>query len=467
MCEVHVVSGSYAHVLFGYDFVVPSEGNATVVPRSVLALCHHLVSGSADETIKVYDLARQKEVGTLFEQQGTLTCLEFFQGAGGGVGARHMLSGSEDGSIVVWDAKAWDSMKVLRGHKGAVVDLSIHPTGRLALSVGRDKTLYTWNLLKGRSAYVTALKKIPSLVQWFNKGDSYAVVMDTTINLHATATGAVYKTLTAPSKIHAISFTTDSKRLIVGCNDELVRFFDIESAECVHTINAHDNRVRNLSVVPSSDGSGRDCLVTSSTDGCIRVWWVGEDGEEQPREAMVGEVKTRDRLTCMAVLHAGTVTPSAAAVPAKPAPKKSIAQKRSEKKRRQKARKQAAAKEAAKAEDDDDEAAAAAAEPAANPKPKAKPKAEPTAEEAEARKEWKAARQKRKNQARKERLAAAKRTGGGGGGRGGRPSKKHKSGAKADTGFETVPLEGGNRLAAAASIEGKPKPNAKSKKSKR
>lgn len=98
---------------------------------------HHLVSGSADETIKVYDLARQKEVGTLFEQQGTLTCLEFFQGAGGGVGARHMLSGSEDGSIVVWDAKAWDSMKVLRGHKGAVVDLSIHPTGRLALSVGR------------------------------------------------------------------------------------------------------------------------------------------------------------------------------------------------------------------------------------------------------------------------------------------------------------------------------------------
>lgn len=48
-----------------------------------------------------------------------------------------MLSGSEDGSIVVWDAKAWDSMKVLRGHKGAVVDLSIHPTGRLALSVGR------------------------------------------------------------------------------------------------------------------------------------------------------------------------------------------------------------------------------------------------------------------------------------------------------------------------------------------
>lgn len=41
MCEVHVVAGSYAHVLFGYDFVVPSEGNATVVPRSVLALCAH------------------------------------------------------------------------------------------------------------------------------------------------------------------------------------------------------------------------------------------------------------------------------------------------------------------------------------------------------------------------------------------------------------------------------------------
>lgn len=37
--------------------------------------------------------------------------------------------------------------------------ISIHPTGKLALSVSKDMTLRTWNLIKGRSAYVTNLIK--------------------------------------------------------------------------------------------------------------------------------------------------------------------------------------------------------------------------------------------------------------------------------------------------------------------
>ena len=37
--------------------------------------------------------------------------------------------------------------------------ISIHPTGKMALSVSKDMTLRTWNLIKGRSAYVTNLTK--------------------------------------------------------------------------------------------------------------------------------------------------------------------------------------------------------------------------------------------------------------------------------------------------------------------
>lgn len=48
--------------------------------------------------------------------------------------------------------------KTLRGHKGPVLSVSVHPSGKLALSVGKDKTMYTWNLINGRKAYVTSLK---------------------------------------------------------------------------------------------------------------------------------------------------------------------------------------------------------------------------------------------------------------------------------------------------------------------
>lgn len=49
--------------------------------------------------------------------------------------------------------------KTLRGHRGGVVGLAVHPSGKLALSVGRDGTLRTWNLIKGRKAYITKLKR--------------------------------------------------------------------------------------------------------------------------------------------------------------------------------------------------------------------------------------------------------------------------------------------------------------------
>jgi WD40 repeat protein len=43
--------------------------------------------------------------------------------------------------------------------RGRINSLSVHPSGRLLLSVGKDKTLRTWNLIKGRSAFITNLKQ--------------------------------------------------------------------------------------------------------------------------------------------------------------------------------------------------------------------------------------------------------------------------------------------------------------------
>jgi len=51
------------------------------------------------------------------------------------------------------------------------VDISIHPSGKLALSIGKDRKLITWNLIKGRSAYVTNIKEIASVVKWSLSGE--------------------------------------------------------------------------------------------------------------------------------------------------------------------------------------------------------------------------------------------------------------------------------------------------------
>ena len=60
--------------------------------------------------------------------------------------------------------------KTLVKHSAGVTDVSVHPSGKLALSVAKDRKLITWNLIKGRTAYVTNLGQIADVVRWSPDG---------------------------------------------------------------------------------------------------------------------------------------------------------------------------------------------------------------------------------------------------------------------------------------------------------
>ena len=82
---------------------------------------------------------------------GTITCLQFH-------GRHHLLSGSEDGRVAVVRTDNWQCEKYLGRHKGGVTALAVHPSGRLALSAGKDGKLLTWDLVRGRVAFRTNIK---------------------------------------------------------------------------------------------------------------------------------------------------------------------------------------------------------------------------------------------------------------------------------------------------------------------
>ena len=64
----------------------------------------------------------------------------------------HLISASEDGTLCVFRARDWAVLRSLKGHKGRVNSVSVHPSGKVALSVGKDRTLYMWDLMRGRRA---------------------------------------------------------------------------------------------------------------------------------------------------------------------------------------------------------------------------------------------------------------------------------------------------------------------------
>lgn len=65
----------------------------------------------------------------------------------------HLFAGSSDGVFSATRTGSWMSEGFWKAPHGgkAVTYISIHPTGKMALTLGADLTLKTWNLIKGRA----------------------------------------------------------------------------------------------------------------------------------------------------------------------------------------------------------------------------------------------------------------------------------------------------------------------------
>lgn len=296
---LELVAGSYEQVVCGYrvktdDTEWRAEANFThhshtASISAVASSERFVVTGSKDETIQLYDLKKRTEHGALLHHNGTITCLEFY-------GSSHLLSGAEDGLICVWSTKKWECLKSIKAHRGHVSSLSVHPSGKLALSVGTDKTLRTWNLINGRSAFIKNIKQNAHIVRWSPEGDRYVVVIDSNVDIYDTQTASLTGTVMNPKRISSVNFINDSVLAVAG-DDETVRLCDVTKQKWVCEFKAHETRVK---AVDSFKWEDYVVLVTASNDGFIKMWKL-QLKEELESPALLGEVNTAARLTCLAV----------------------------------------------------------------------------------------------------------------------------------------------------------------------
>lgn len=74
-------------------------------------------------------------------------------------------------------------------YQGRINSVAVHPQGRVALTVSKDRCLRLWDLLgkgtaKGSSS--TRLGAEADLVKWNIKGDQFAVILDREIRIFTT-----------------------------------------------------------------------------------------------------------------------------------------------------------------------------------------------------------------------------------------------------------------------------------------
>ena len=160
--------------------------------------------------------------------------LQTFAGHTGGVTALAVLpdgralSGSEDGTLRLWDLASGES-RVLAGHTGGVTALAVLPDGR-ALSGSDDGTLRLWDLASGESRVlaghthrVTALAVLPD-------GRALSGSDDHTLRLWDLASGESRVLAGHTGWVTALAVLPDG-RALSGSDDGTLRLWDLASGE--------------------------------------------------------------------------------------------------------------------------------------------------------------------------------------------------------------------------------------------
>ncbi|KAJ3088356.1 hypothetical protein HK100_008063, partial [Physocladia obscura] len=315
---LRVVLGSYERLLYGLDVTEQDNGTggynvnqtftypAHIASIRAIAVSHNaklLATGSTDEHVKLYSLHRNKESGTLFHHTGTITDLAFHE-------TGYLFTASEDTNIAIVRTSDWEVLKVLKGHTTAIQSISIHPSGKLLLSVSIDGYLRTWDTAKASCAYTLKMPIArPVKVCWSKCGLFYAVLFEAGVLCFAVATGKEVLRNTALGRLCCMDFVENEGKpvLIVSGDSKKVSIFSPSSTEIsgnlITTISLtsnHSVRIKDLSIAQLGT---RQILVTCSSDGAIFGWDLGKGVKDADFGAPLFNFDAKVRLTCCKVAY--------------------------------------------------------------------------------------------------------------------------------------------------------------------
>ncbi|MDE3258695.1 MAG: Ig-like domain-containing protein [Gemmatimonadota bacterium] len=141
-----------------------------------------------------------------------------------------LASGSDDGTLKLWNVATQTGVATLEGHTGGVNSVAFSPDGATLASGSDDGTLKLWNV--------------------------------------ATQTGVA--TLEGHTGgVNSVAFSPDGATLASGSDDGTLKLWDVATIQEKHTLTGHTASVS--SVAFSSDGN---TLASASRDGTVRMWDV-------------------------------------------------------------------------------------------------------------------------------------------------------------------------------------------------
>lgn len=203
---------------------------------------------------------------------------------------KHIVSGSSDNTVRIWDAEKGAEVRVLKGHTGSVYGVALMPDGKRIASVSWDDTLRIWDaekgielaVLKGHTDDINTVA-ISADGTWIATGAD-----DGTIRIWDGVAGKELRKLEGHSgTVYAVAFSPDGTRVVSGASDRTIRTWDAATGAELRKLEGHTGSVRSVALTP--DGTR---IVSGGGDRTIRIWDAATGTEQRKMETQTSEVRS-------------------------------------------------------------------------------------------------------------------------------------------------------------------------------
>jgi protein MAK11 len=200
-------------------------------------------------------------MGGLLENLGSINAIDSCK--------THALTGTEQGKISIWRCKDWTNLHTLKGHRKPITAIALHPSDRLAISTGKDRRLYLWNLIKARAAYKVQMDVVLEEIHWSPCGQFFVARTGKEIRCYNVECNIKEEFLRYPhtSQLVSLGFLGRSDCIHAGDFSGEVILWKINRGTI--SFKAHTSRLFKTCYIESET---RKILITITTLGELSIW---------------------------------------------------------------------------------------------------------------------------------------------------------------------------------------------------
>jgi WD40 repeat protein len=176
-------------------------------------------------------------------------------------------SSSSDYTVYIWDLVKRQRQQVLLGHSDDVEDF-VFVDDNTGVSVSRDWRILVWNLKTGAVSRVIDGHEKDVLSVVYSDGRIYTSGDDMTLRAWDLSTGELIK-MWGPFETETDSCAIDAihRRAVLGCDDGVIRVFDIESSATLAELKAHASGIKKVATSPINGD-----ILSAAYDQKILIW---------------------------------------------------------------------------------------------------------------------------------------------------------------------------------------------------